>query len=118
MTQLGKTQTSQQRLRAAKECKKLDGKLLHVGRGRVALGWDTGRKLLEVLTRFYFLTKVCLTCNFLSFMCILHAFSAFTFYFTIKIFEKIKKKKKMALAKSLRPVNVSHCMAMGIYMCK
>lgn len=38
MAQLGKTHTSQQRLRAAKECKKLDGKLLHVGRGRVATG--------------------------------------------------------------------------------
>ena len=25
---------------------------------------------------------------------------------------------KMALAKSLRPVNMSHCMAMGIYICK
>ena len=51
------------------------------------LGWDTWRKLLEVLTRLYFLTNVCLPYNnFLSFMCVLHAFSVFTFYFTIKIF--------------------------------
>lgn len=45
------------------------------------------KKLLELLERFYFSTKVCLPYNnFLSYICVscICAFSVFTFYFTIK----------------------------------